>query len=302
METVRDPELEQLDLEQVLQRPLISQQLLPAHHPGQASYVWRIESAEGFQIVRTNRFLTPPAEDFWDGSRHLFGALTTDVTRLAVINRWLQPKLPWAVPQIHALVPFRGRYFAVLDWISGDTLADFDHLTKDSLNTFGSALARLHQCGFDVFGSPAILADVSRGIPARQFAETLIATQTLLQQRFYPEEPWAQPDDGFTFEGPMAPILLDMDPTQFLTSEGSIRAVVDTELYVIGPPQLELVGLEYLLSPAAAAAVAEGYEAIAPLPSLAPVRRPLRRLLRALSFQGPVPWATWMDWPTRFPS
>ncbi len=302
METVRDPELEQLDLEQVLKRPLKSQQLLPAHHPGQASYIWRIESAEGFQIVRTNRFLTPPAEDFWAGSFHLFGALTTDLTRLAVINRWLQPKLPWAVPQIQALVPFLGRYFAVVDWMAGTALADFDHLTEDSLHTFGSALARLHQCQFDVFGPPGILEDVSRGTPARQFAEALIATQTLLQERFYPDEPWAQPDDGFTFEGPMAPILLDMDPTQFLASGGSIRAVVDTELYVIGPPQLELVGLEYLLSPAAAAAFRVGYEAIAPLPALAPVRRPFRRLLRALSFQGPEPWEAWMDWPIRLPT
>lgn len=302
LDTVHDPELECLDLERVLRRPLKSQQLLPAHHPGQASYIWRIETSVSFQIVRTNRFLTPPDEDFWQGSLHLFGALTTDLTRLAAINRWLQPRVPWTVPQVHALVPFHGRIFAVLDWVSGDLVPSFDHLTPEALRVFGAALARLHQCHFPVFGPLALQDDLSRGIPAAQFSERFRSTQQFLQERFYPDEPLAQADHDFVFEGPMAPMMLDMDPSQFLTSNSSIRALVDTELYVIGPPQLELVGLEYLLSAESARAFAEGYATIAPLPPLRPVRHAFRRLLRALSFQGPVPWETWMAWPTRFPT
>ena len=99
-----------------------------------------------------------------------------------------------------------------------------------------------------------------------------------------------------------APMLLDMDASQFLHQNGEISGLIDTELYVAGPPEMELTGLEFLLSPHAAAWVRRGYEEVSPMPSLTRVRRVFRILLRMLSFQGPVPWDEWMDAPHRFTS
>jgi len=54
--------------------------------------------------------------------------------------------------------------------------------------------------------------------------------------------------------GAYCPIMIDIDPSQYLHNEqGELCALIDTDAYVSGPPELDLVHLECLLTPGQAA-------------------------------------------------
>ncbi len=289
--------------------PLARQRLIPAHHPGQASYVWDVKTGDREAIVRTNRFDTPPDEDFWQGSLRLFEANTTQVDRLVGINGWLLSQGTLPVPRIWSSRHAFGHTFLVVEKLKGAVLENFDQLTVRALMNFGRHLATLHQHRFPCFGSPAAWKDSRRGTPLSQFGPRLGATLRFLHGRYHVRDAVAstylQQALSDLHAWPhlcAAPMLLDMDASQFLHQNGEISGLIDTELYVAGPPEMELTGLEFLLSPHAAAWVRRGYEEVSPMPSLTRVRRVFRILLRMLSFQGPVPWDEWMDAPHRFTS
>jgi hypothetical protein len=90
------------------------------------------------------------------------------------------------------------------------------------------------------------------------------------------------------------PIMMDWDPTQFVVQYRQLTGLVDTELYVVGPPQLELCALEYVLEQSEAQYFGDGYRQIGPLPDLTPYRFAFRVFLRLISFQGAVDWEQWM--------
>ncbi|MFK3936410.1 hypothetical protein ACI2JA_02705 [Alkalihalobacillus sp. NPDC078783] len=90
-------------------------------------------------------------------------------------------------------------------------------------------------------------------------------------------------------------VLIDMDPTQFLSDGNIITGLVDTEAYVVAPRELDFIGLEYLLDEQSAAAFKEGYQTVLALPQLDQVRMPYRFLYRLLSVQGNVELKAWMN-------
>lgn len=93
-------------------------------------------------------------------------------------------------------------------------------------------------------------------------------------------------------------ILIDMDPTQFLTDGQKITGLVDTEAYAIGPREYDLIG--YVFTKTEATAFRKGYETISPLPNLTQCREPYRYLYRLLSVQGSVDLDEWMEHPSFF--
>ena len=95
-------------------------------------------------------------------------------------------------------------------------------------------------------------------------------------------------------------VMVDLDVCQFLSDGRRITAVVDTEGYVVGPRELDLIALEYLLDQAGAAAFARGYRTVLPLPDLAPVRTIYRYLYLLLEVQGQADFDEWMRWPSLF--
>ena len=43
-------------------------------------------------------------------------------------------------------------------------------------------------------------------------------------------------------------VLIDMDPTQFLSDGTTITGLIDTEAYAVAPRELDFIGLEYVLT------------------------------------------------------
>jgi aminoglycoside phosphotransferase (APT) family kinase protein len=309
MQTHTDSRILLLDLSAVLGQSVTAQEYIWPQHPGQANYVFRVAVADETWAVKSPRVQSIPDEDFWQGALRLFEADVRQVDRILAINRVLAQRSPLEIPPIRHLIPYGERVFRAEDWMSGQPLTHFDHLNPQGLRLLGRHFASVHQARYDVFGSPLAFHASTAGQPLDQFFTRVAAASHYLLSRYYSDDEaahqWqhkvlAELKPGLR---PLSacPIMLDLDPTQFLCENGRITALVDSELYVLGPPEWELVGLECLLSPASACLVRAGYEEVATLPPLAPVRDLYRLMLRLMSFQGPVEWGAWMAKPRHWP-
>ncbi len=309
MKTYRDPAFESLDLSPIVELPIVSQRLIPSHHPGQSNYIWEITTKNERLVVRSPRHRTPPDEDFSQGALRLFEATGKDLNRADAIHRDLHEHGAIPVPHVKAVKQYLGRPFLVVQWMPGTSLCSFNLLSDDQLQRLGKHTARLHQHRQSHFGRFGSIHQIRLGQPLDQFFVRLWSTIGFLLSRFYSSDPnahrWVARIQTSVASTPAllatAPIMLDMDPSQFLVHNGTITALVDTEFYVWGPPELELTGLELLLDGSTAHAFRRGYEAIAALPPLESVRSIFRLVLRLLSFQGSVDWNTWMTLPAHWP-
>src|SRR5262249_46479788 len=95
-------------------------------------------------------------------------------------------------------------------------------------------------------------------------------------------------------------VLVDIGSGQFLTDGQRLTALVDTEAYVIGPRELDFIGLEYCLDPPSVVPFLAGYRSVLPLPTLSPVRSVYRYLYRLLGVRGQVDLEESMGWPCVF--
>lgn len=304
MQTIHDPHVTSLDLSPLFASPIRVQTLLAPHHPGQANYIWEIHTDEGAYIVRSPRLSSPPDEDFWQGALRLFEIHTLNPGQTARINHWLAAHSHWRVPNTLGQYHWSNRDWLVVEKIPGHPLKDFQELSRDSLVDLGRTVSHLHHYHQPKFGPARSLWDTKAGQPLDQFSARLKATMQHLVLRYYSDDAEAAPyvaqilGHGATWPpiGAACPIMLDWDPTQFVADRHRLTGLVDTELYVVGPPQLELCALEYLFDHASAQAFMDGYRQIGPFPDLTPYRLLFRVFLRLISFQGPVSWRQWMDW------
>jgi len=95
-------------------------------------------------------------------------------------------------------------------------------------------------------------------------------------------------------------ILVDMDPSQFITNSEVITGLVDTEVYVLGPREFDFIGLEYLMDKDSADIFKNAYQKHLSLPDLELYRTPYRFFYRLLKVQGRVDWDEWLNYPKLF--
>lgn len=96
------------------------------------------------------------------------------------------------------------------------------------------------------------------------------------------------------------PILVDMDPSQFLSENGMISAIVDTEAHVVAPREFDFIGLEYVLDKESAISIINGYTTILDIPELSKCRKVYRYLYRLLGVHGSVDLDSWFAQPELF--
>lgn len=101
--------------------------------------------------------------------------------------------------------------------------------------------------------------------------------------------------DGFV------PMIMDMRWDQCLQQEGRLSALVDIDALVFAPKALELVLMEYWLTPEQLAVWSRAYvSAGGDLPHLKGVRKTYRQLLWSWHIMGQVSESDWMNWPEFF--
>jgi aminoglycoside phosphotransferase (APT) family kinase protein len=92
--------------------------------------------------------------------------------------------------------------------------------------------------------------------------------------------------------------MMDLRWDQMLHQQGQLSAIVDMDAYVIGPPELELILLEYQLSPEQAERFKAIYLDVADMPDLSAVRHTYRLLLFLMNSLGETDIQKWMSAPS----
>jgi aminoglycoside phosphotransferase (APT) family kinase protein len=291
-----------MNLQPLFSEPILHQHSFDDVHPGQASSVWLVQTDSEEVVVRTTRMHDYATIDFWWGCHHLFGIDPTDVFALQPMNDLLQGLSTIAVPKVLRTRRIDGVPYVILEKMQGDVVRSFNTLPLHTMNQLGQSLAQIHRQRYDQYGHPTgtyryplasfhgHMAATMRGVGAHFYSHDR-AVASMLEEMCSLAEVLPSPDFGSL-------IMMDMDPTQFLSNGTQLTAMVDTEVYAIGPRELDFIALEYLLEADHARAFAEGYAMVLNLPNLSAVRPVYRYFNRLLAVQGHVDFSAWMNWPS----
>jgi fructosamine-3-kinase len=273
------------------------QELSPGYED-HASDVWLVKTDREEVIVRSSRMVGEPSNDFWWGCKRLFGIDPRNVHELEYINNILSECSTIPIPKVLKKGTL-SREYVVVEKLAGQVVKSFIGQPDSLLQSLGEGLAHIHQHQRQYIGNPSGTFQVK----LEHFHNHLINVMKELVSKFYRNNQKIvhkldevieilkeiRVPDYSTF------VLVDMDPTQFLSDGKAITGLVDTEAYVIAPRELDFIGLEYILDKKAAAAFKAGYEKVMKIPDLTEYRLPYRYLYRLLSVQGSVDLDHWLN-------
>lgn len=236
----------------------------------------------------------------WQIMQQLFGVyLPRDLACFSQWQQHIEHSSQLLLPELVACAGQRGAApaFILSRWLSGQTLQTYQ-VNETMVEQLATHMASLHQQTQMTWG-PIHVSDSAASLWPEALLKTLVHQCGLQQIR----EPWlALAVNQIEQINPVrfAPIMVDNRWDQFLMQEGEISALVDLDAFVIGPPELELVLLEYQLTAAQASVFCETYQRHLALPDLSGQRLIYRLLLFLMNALGETDLDKWMQAPTRF--
>ncbi|MCG7344915.1 aminoglycoside phosphotransferase family protein [Sporosarcina sp. ACRSL] len=288
-----------MDLDFLFEEDVKEIQELSPGYEDHASDVWLVKTEKQEVVVRTSRLTEEPNNDFWWGCKTIFGIDPRRVFELENINNTLSTITSMPVPRVLTKGKRHSREFIVVEKLTGEVVQSFVNQSSSVLQSLGEGLAKIHTYRKNYVGSPSVLFTIK----LEDFHQHLNESMTELVSRFYKEEKDIKdkldeirsllkdiPSPDYS-----SFVLVDMDPTQFLSDGDVITGLVDTEAYVVAPREFDFIGLEYVLDEKAAIDFKIGYEKVLEVPDLSQVRTPYRYLYRLLSVQGDVDITEWLN-------
>ena len=293
-----------MDLQFLFKESIIEVVELSPGYEDHASDVWLVKTDYQEVVARSSRMTAEPSNEFWWGCRKLFGIDPRQVYELEHVNNKLSDLTSIPVPKVINKGEAFAREFVVVEKLKGEVVQSFIGQPSSVLQSLGEGLAEIHRHNENYIGSPS----GNFKVRLEDFNQHLKDIMTEVVSRFYfDQEPIKSklleindlldrlPIPEFsTF------VLVDMDPTQFLSNSKVITGLVDTEAYVIAPRELDFIGLEYVLDEKAAMSFKVGYENVMEIPDLTKCRTIYRYLYRLLSVQGRVDIDEWINHKTLF--
>jgi hypothetical protein len=287
-----------MDLQFLFNDPILKSQELDPGYEDHASDVLLVKTESQEVVVRSSRMVDEPNNDFWWGCRRLFGIDPRKVYNLEKINDQLIEISSIPIPRVIGKGK-KGREFVVIEKLDGQVVQSFINQQNSVLQSLGEGLAKIHNQKKNYIGNPS----ESFQIKLEDFHHHFIRGIQDIVNRFYRNNASillkldgmidriiAIPPPDYT-----SYVLVDMDPTQFLSNGKVITGLVDTEAYAVAPRELDFIALEYMLDEKSAAEFQKGYEKILDLPDLTKCRLPFRYLYRLLSVQGNVNIEEWLE-------
>ncbi|MFD2639368.1 phosphotransferase [Piscibacillus salipiscarius] len=288
-----------MDFSFLFDEKVIEVQILNPGYEDHASDVWLINTEYKEVVVRTSRMMEEPNNDFWWGCKNIFGIDPRHVFELENVNNTLSNITSMPVPRVLNKEKSLSREFVVVEKLPGEVVNSFVEQPSSVLQSLGEGLAEIHKYRKNYVGSPS----GKFKIQLEDFNQHLNNTMTELVSRFYTEEKDIKDklvEIKNLLEDIPSPeyssfVLVDIDPTQFLSDGEVITGLVDTEAYVVAPREFDFIGLEYVLDEKSALDFKVGYEKVLELPDLSKVRTPYRFLYRLLSVQGDEDIKEWLN-------
>lgn len=264
-----------------------------------ASDVWLIKTDNQEVVIRSSRMVEEPSNDFWWGCKRIFGIDPRNVFELAHVNNKLSEITTIPIPKVINKRKLVSKEYIVVEKLSGVVVNSFVGQPSSVLQSLGEGLAKIHSHKENYIGNPSGKVKIK----LQKFHQHLILAMGELVSKFYSEQ--QQIKEKYTevvnlLSNLPTPevstfVLIDLDPTQFLSNGKEITGLVDTEAYVIGPREFDFISLEYILDEKSARDFKIGYEKIMEIPDLTKYRMPYRYLYRLLSVQGSVDINDWLN-------
>lgn len=263
-----------------------------------ASDVWLVKTDNQEVVVRSSKMEGNPNNEFWWGCKRLFGIDPRRVYELEHVNNTLSNLTSIPIPKVIDKGRILTKEFVVVEKLKGQVVESFIDLPSSVLQSFGEGLAKIHQYKENFVGNPSRSYQVS----LEEFNQHMKDAVIDLVSRFHFKEERIKcmlPEINNLINGLPVPeystfVLVDMDPTQFLSDGKEITGLVDTEAYVIAPRELDFIALEYVLDEKSVQDFKKGYERVMEIPDLTKYRVPYRYLYRLLAVQGSVDIEVWL--------
>lgn len=273
---------------------LLSAKPIPSLFEDSTHELWRCDTTDGEMVLKLCHRQNIEQSAIWQIMQQLFAvSLPDDLSRFAEIQASLESQSVLPVPELVACHGENGDSpaFILSRVVDGEALQQ-KQLTDDMLCQFAKQVASFHLQQQATWGKITQADQAAKDWPA-------ILLKTLLRHssKLRIGEPWLyKVMTQIEHVNPryFAPIMLDNRWDQYLVKDGRISALVDLDAFVIGPPELELILLEYQLNAKQAAVFANEYQTLLPMPELSQQRQTYRLLLFLMNALGETNLDRWM--------
>lgn len=287
-------------LQPLFNEPILTVRELTPGYENHSSDVWLVTTASEEVVVRTSKATDEPDGAFWGGCGMTFGLDPRNVHAMEAVNNTLCSVGIIRVPRVLGK-GVMDREYVIVEKLEGEMISSFIGQPHEMLYSLGVGLAQIHAKRMPFAGNPSGTFRVER----KDFHRHLASSMAKMVEQFYSTNPQittALPEMQRAVESLPIPestsfVLVDLDPSQFLTDGNTVTGLVDTEAYVLAPRELDLIALEYVLDEKSAASFRAGYESVEKMPDLSECRRPYRYLYRLIEIQGREDLDRWLHYP-----
>lgn len=256
--------------------------------------LWRCETADGNMVLKLCYRENVEQSAIWQIMQQLFDvSLPDDLGQFRKMQTIIETHSKLPVPELVACgaASNEAPAFILSRFVDGEMLQQ-KQLTEQMVIQFAQHLAGFHLQQQGKWGK---LADANKA--AEDWPAQLLKTLLRHSSKLRIGEPWlykVMTQIEQVAPTQFVPIMLDNRWDQYLAKAGRMTALVDLDAFVMGPPELELVLLEYQLNAHQAAIFAEEYQKYLPLPDLADQRLTYRLLLFLMNALGEDSLDRWM--------
>jgi hypothetical protein len=282
-------------LSQQLQKhcPTLKQtaQPLPVLFEDSTHQLWYCDTVDGPMVLKVCNQENIQQSSFWRGMNKLFKANFPDnLQHMTTICQQIAATSSLAIPDTIAA---QANSFVLARWLEGDTV-QAENVTDTMVIQLAEHLGQLHQQAQTTWGSfhqPSLSAE--------QWPIRLHDTIKILAE----DHSSSIPEDILNTALQQAkaiqvdqfvPIMPDLRWDQFLQQNDRLSALVDLDAFVLGPKELELVLLEYLLSEQQAKIFKVHYQQYVAIPDLTLSRMSYRVLLFMMNVLGEQDLDNWL--------
>lgn len=276
---------------------LISAQAEPSLYSDSTHQLFYLQTQQGAKVLkRLNRQALH--QPFWANLKALFGLdLAQHLDHQAWWSQELTQLSRLGFPKIEQLANPSDDLdgFVLMSFLSGQR-GGADQVRQAHIEQLAQHLKALQQTKFDRWGVWSASSSSSYGLPtwSQSLSEQLEKWLEITHHQAW----WSEVEQAKNIEVDYAvPTMLDLRWDQFLFDQNGISALVDLDAFVLAPPELSWVILEYLLDEQQAWWLAQAFDQV---PDLSRVRTPYRLWLFSLNLLGENDLARWMNAPKRF--
>jgi hypothetical protein len=247
---------EQASLPRLLAQP----GAIPNKFADSTHQLFHCQTADGDMVLKLCNQATLQRSQFWSGTNHLFAAdFPNSLGEIHLTHDFLQKNGALSVPECISASAHR---FVLTRFLTGKDV-EAQHISEQWVIQLAGHIAQLHQFTYASWGK----------LHAPQFAANLWASrlhETLVLLSRQHDMPITEPllaevlaGTKNSHETEFVPMMLDLRWDQFRSANANSNsndlALIDLDAFVIAPRALDLVLLEYVLTPAQLALFKQHY-------------------------------------------